>query len=421
MKHLIHASLWALALAATSVQAQAVDPASDLGQFRSLRGDGMTALDKGDTATALEDFDKAQAILPDSPSIPLLRAQIFLKQKRNAEAKAALLDYLKRGNLLDLTQNTEFNAIWDGDLENQLQANQTPIGDMEGLTALKGFNIVEGLAYVPDQQLYLTSIHDGKVIAMSPEGARDVINFRPGVAAYGLGLREGTLYAATVHSRLTTGYDAAKPINSKIVAFSAADGKVLSAVSDPAKPDREFGHVLLGRDDLYVADTAHGEILRLTGYGKTLETLIPEGYMDSPQGLAENTDATALMVTDFTSGLYRVDLTSGAMSRLLPPADGNLLGITSLSRHGNDLIAVQNGLQPNRILRLHMAADWSQVESVEVLLRSPKQLSQPTQGTVAGDEFVFVANSQWANLDDRGNAKSEEPDAAIIGVIKLKP
>ena len=421
MKHLIHASLWALALAATSVQAQAVDPASDLGQFRSLRGDGMTALDKGDTATALEDFDKAQAILPDSPSIPLLRAQIFLKQKRNAEAKAALLDYLKRGNLLDLTQNTEFNAIWDGDLENQLQANQTPIGDMEGLTALKGFNIVEGLAYVPDQQLYLTSIHDGKVIAMSPEGARDVINFRPGVAAYGLGLREGTLYAATVHSRLTTGYDAAKPINSKIVAFSAADGKVLRAVSDPAKKDREFGHLLLGRDDLYVTDTAHGEVLRLTGYGDTLETLIPEGYMDSPQGLAENADATALMVTDFTSGLYRVDLTTGAMARLLPPADGNLLGITSLSRYGNDLIAVQNGLKPNRILRLHMSADWNQVDSVEILLRSPKLLSQPTQGTVAGDEFVFVADSQWSNLDDQGNAKSDAPAPAMIGVIKLKP
>jgi len=422
MKRLIFASTLILTLAVTAAQAQTVDPASDLGQFRTLRGDGMTALEKGDTAAALNEFDKAQAILPDSPSIPLLRAQAFLKQKRKPEAKAALLDYLKRGNQLDLAKNAEFNAVWDADLENQLQANQTPVGSMEGLTALKGFNIVEGLAYLPDQQqLYLTSIHDGKVVVLSPQGARDVISFRPGVAAYGLGLRDGTLYAATVHSRLTAGYDPAKPINSKIVAFSAADGTVLSAVSDPAKPDREFGHLLLGRDDLYVTDTAHGEVLRLTGYASALETLIPEGYMDNPQGLAENTDATALMVTDFTSGLYRIDLTSGGMTRLLPPADGNLLGITSLSRYGNDLIAVQNGLQPNRILRLHMSADWSQVEQVEVLLRSAKALSQPTQGMINGDEFTFVADSQWANLDDRGNAKNEEPSPAIIGVIKLKP
>ncbi len=422
MKQLVFAAALVLAMAFAPAQAQVIDPASDLGQFRSLRGDGMTALDKGDTATALNDFAKAQAILPDSPSIPLLRAQAFLKQKRKPEARAALLDYLRRGNLLDLTKNTEFNAIWDGSLEDQLQANQTVVGDMEGLTALKGFHIVEGLAYAPEQsQLFLSSVHTGKVIAMSPEGARDVIEFRPGVAAWGLGLRDGTLWAATVQSRQTQGYDPAKPIASKIVAFNATDGKVISAVTDPLKADREFGHLLLGRDDLYVADTAHGEVLRLTAYGKALEVLIPEGYMDSPQGLAENTDATALMVADFTSGLYRVDLTTGGMARLLPPADGNLLGITSLSRYGNDLIAVQNGLKPNRILRLHMSPDWAQVETVEILLRSDKLLSQPSQGMVAGDEFVFAANSQWANLDDRGNAKTEDPEAAIIGVIKLKP
>ena len=111
MKRLIFASTLILTLAVTAAQAQTVDPASDLGQFRTLRGDGMTALEKGDTAGALNEFDKAQAILPDSPSIPLLRAQAFLKQKRKPEAKAALLDYLKRGNQLDLAKNTEFNTI----------------------------------------------------------------------------------------------------------------------------------------------------------------------------------------------------------------------------------------------------------------------------------------------------------------------
>lgn len=421
MRHIRLVAFLAFALAFPA-QAQTVDPASDLGRFRTLRGDGMAALDTGDTAAALDDFARAQAILPDSPSILLLQAQTFLKARRKAEAKAALLDYLKRGNLLDLSKNTEFNAIWDADLENQLQLNQTPIGDMEGLAALKGFHIVEGLAYAPEHsRLYLSGIHDGKVILTSPEGARDVIAFRPGVAAWGLGLRDDVLWASTVHSRQTVGYDPAKPVSSKLVAFSAADGKIISTVTDPAKKDREFGHLLLGRDDLYVADTAHGAVLRLPGYGKALEVLIPEGYMDSPQGLAENSDATALMVTDFISGLYRVDLTTGEMRHLPPPAEGNLLGITSLNRYGDDLIAVQNGLKPNRILRLRMSADWSRVERVETLLRSPRLLSQPSQGTVAGDEFIFAANSQWGHLDARGNAKTEDPAPAVIGVIKLKP
>lgn len=408
---------------AASAQAQTVDPSSDLGQFRALRGAGMTALDSGDADAALEDFAKAQALLPDSPSILLLQAQTLLKEKRRAEAKAILLDYLRRGHVLDLARYTEFNAIWDTDLENQLQANQTVTGDMERLATFDGFHIVEALAYAPEpSRLYLSSLHDGKVVALSAEdAARDVIAFRPGVAAWGLGLHDDTLWAATAQSRQTDGYDPAKPVASKIVAISAADGKIVSAVSDPLKKDRAFGHLLTGRDDLYVTDTAHGEVLRLPGYGKTLETLIPEGYMDNPQGLAENADATVLMVSDFISGLYRVDLTTGEMSRLLPPADGNLLGITALARYGDDLIAVQNGFRPNRILRLHMSADWSQVETVEVLLRSEKRLSQPSQGVVADDRFVFVADSQWGHLDDHGNAKTEAPGPAVIGAIRLKP
>jgi hypothetical protein len=48
-------------------------------------------------------------------------------------------------------------------------------------------------------------------------------------------------------------------------------------------------------------------------------------------------------------------------------------------------------------------------------------LSQPSQGVVAGEEFVFVASSQWDHLDDLGNAKTDDPAPAVIGVIKLQP
>jgi len=415
----------ALALAfalTTSSPAQTVDPASDLGRFRDLRAAGMTALDNGDALGALTAFDQAQAILPDSPSIALLKAQVFLKQKRKPEARAMLAGYLKRGNVIDLAKNSDFNAVWDSGLEDQLQANQVPTGTMETIAGLNGLQIVEALAYAPDDKRFLLSaIHSGKIIAVSPEGVKEVLTFRPGVAAYGLALRDGTLWAATAQSRQTEGYDEKKPVASKIVALNPADGTILKAVSDTGQSDRHFGHLLAGRDDLYVADSAHGEVLRLTGYGDRFETLIPEGYMDSPQGLAESEDASVLMVSDFISGLYRIDLNAGSMGRLLPPADGNLLGITALSRYGNDLIAIQNGFRPNRILRLHMSADWSAVESVEVLLRSDKLLSQPSQGQVADDAFYFVAHSQWGELDDQGNAKSASVEPATVGVIQLAP
>ncbi len=143
--------------------------------------------------------------------------------------------------------------------------------------------------------------------------------------------------------------------------------------------------------------------------------------MDSPDALAENSDASVLVVADFISGLYRVDLATGAMQHLTPPQDGSFLGISYLVRYGNDLIGIQTGFKPNRVVKFHMSSDWSQVESEEVLARSATDLVQPTQGVIVNDAFVFVAKSQWDNLDSRGNPIKAQPDNAVIASLHLAP
>ena len=407
---------------ASAAGAQTVDPSSDLGQFRTFRAAGMEALDKGDLATAQDQFDKAAALMPDSPSLLLLKAQVALQRHDKATAHDDLVDYLSRGYVVDLGKNPDFNQVWDSALEDQQNLNQQAVGDMHVATTLPGFSLTDAIAYAPgSSQIFTAGIHDGKIIAVSPQGSRDVITFRPGVAAYGLGMRDGVIWATTAASRQTTGYDPARAIASKVVTVDPASGQVTMSFTDPAQPDRRFGHLLMGQDDLYVADSTHGEILRLNGYAGQLQVLVPEGYMDSPEGLAENADASALMVSDFVSGLYRIDLAAGTMARLNAPDGGSLLGISSLTRYGDDLIAIETGFKPARILRLHMSPDWMTVQSVEVLLRSDKLLSQPAQGLVDEDHFIFVARSQWDNMDDQGNPVSDKPDPAVIGAIKLTP
>lgn len=408
-------------LVAGMAGAQTIDPASDLGQFRTFRAEGMKAFEQNDPTGAMTALNKAGAILPDSPSILLLKAQVAMKQRKPAEARAALKDYLTRGYVLDLKRNSDFNAIWDAGLNDLLEGNESPLGKMDVMSSSPDFVITEGLAYAAGSgELYLSGVRSGTIMVLSAAGARDVMTFRPGVAAYALGLRDGTIWATTAASRQTQGYDPKTVISSKVVTIDPVAGQVTKTFSDAAKT-RRLGHMLMGRDDLYVTDGEHGEILRLNAYQGELQTLIPEGYMDSPDALAENEGATALMVADFVSGLYHVDLTAGSMTRMLPPADGSLLGISWMARYGNDLVAIQTGFRPYRVLRLHMTDDWSQVKSVEVLLRSDKLLAQPTQGAVVGDTLILVAKSQWDNLDDQGNAIKPEPGDTVIGTIKLAP
>ncbi len=148
---------------------------------------------------------------------------------------------------------------------------------------------------------------------------------------------------------------------------------------------------------------------------------MPEGYFDTPEALAENADASVLIVSDFIAGLYRVDLVKGSLTHIKPPEGGSLLGLSQLVRYGDDLIGVETGFKPNRVVRLHMSPDWSAVDREEVLLRSDDALAQPTGGVVEDDHFVFIAKSQWSNLDDRGNALSDSPDPVVIGAIQLQP
>ncbi len=405
----------ALALAA-SAEAQSVDPTSDLGQFRAAREQGMKALDAHDQAGALEALARAQTFIPDSPSIFLLKAQTFLAQNRRDQAHAELVAYEKRGYVVDLKKNPDLAAAWDGELDTLQAANTATVGQMHVAATVPGFMLGQGLA-ASDDHLYMSGVHDGSITAISADGVKPLMTFRPGVAAYGMGMHGGNLWAATAASRQTKGYEAKAGIHSKIVVINPANGAVTNSFAD-AK-ERTFGHILMGRDDLYAADTDHGEVLRLNGYTGKLQVLVPEGYFDTPQAMAEKDDASALIVSDFIAGLYRIDLAHGQLTHLKPPAGGSLLGLSQLVRYGNDLIGIETGFKPNRVVRLHMAPDWSAVQSEEVLLRSDDLLAQPTGAVIDGDHFVFVAKSQWSNLDDRGNALSDSPDPVQIGVIKL--
>ncbi len=410
-------SLVMMAGAAGTAHAQAVDPTSDLGQFRAAREQGMKALDAHDATGALQAFDKAGAFIPDSPSIYLLRAQAYLAQNRKDKARAELVAYEKRGYIVDLKKNPDFAAVWDGDLDTLQAANIAPVGQMHEAASVPGFTIGEGLASGGDR-LYLTGVRNGALMVISAEGAKPLMSFRPGVAAYGVGLHGDSLWATTAASRQTKGYEAKAAVKSKVVVINPANGAIVNAFVDAGK-DRNFGHMLLGRDDLYVADTNHGEILRLNNYAGTFQVLVPEGYFDTPEALVENGDASVLIVSDFIAGLYRVDLTKGSLTHLKPPAGASLLGLSQLVRDGNDLIGVETGFKPNRVVRLHMAPDWSAVDSEEVLLRSDDMLAQPTGGVVEDGHFLFIAKSQWGNLDDHGNPLSDSPDPVVIGALKL--
>jgi hypothetical protein len=93
------------------------------------------------------------------------------------------------------------------------------------------------------------------------------------------------------------------------------------------------------------------------------------------------------------SGLYAIALPSNRVSRVVSLAKPSLAGIDGLVGYGKDLIAIQNGIQPNRVVRLRMSGDGTTVNSVQLLEVNHPSFGEPTLGLVKGRTLLFVANN----------------------------
>ncbi|MEM9966245.1 MAG: hypothetical protein AAGC58_12965 [Asticcacaulis sp.] len=392
---------------------------SDLSQFRSLRAEGMAALEKNDRQNALRLFTEAGNILPDSPSILLLKAQAELELKRRPNAKALLSEYIRRGLTLDLGRHSEFIPIWDETLEAKLAENRSAKGAVTVLHTLPDLNLIEALTVTDEGVIIVSAIHTGTISRVTDAGLEKIVAFRPGVAAQGVTWRNGQLWATTAATRQTKGFDGPGKITSKIIRIDPANGTIAETFNTDIK--RRLSDIHAGDEDLYVADFDTGEVLRLNGYKGTPEVLIPEGYLEAPQGLVESADGRYLMVADHSSGLYRVDLHEGSLIRLMAPDNGVLMGMDSLLLYGNDIIAVQNGLKPERILRLRMQPDWGGIDSAEVILRGGPDVQEPSGAQIVGNRLIFVARSQWSEFNAQGLSDNDTPKPALIGEITLTP
>jgi hypothetical protein len=84
------------------------------------------------------------------------------------------------------------------------------------------------------------------------------------------------------------------------------------------------------------------------------------------------------------------------------------------------LIAIQNGVNPNRLIRLWLSPDQKQCNNFAVIEANNPLFDEPTLGVIVKDTFYFIANSQWEKVDDKGQlAPADKLQNALILKVKL--
>lgn len=189
----------------------------------------------------------------------------------------------------------------------------------------------------------------------------------------------------------------------------------------PDSDDEEvLGDLILAPDGvIYTTDSLTGTVYRYDPGSEAFEILVERGAFGSPQGLVLDEAAENLYVADYIGGLYRVSLEDRSVQKLTIAANVTDYGIDGLYRHGDELIVIQNGIRPHRVVGLQLAEDGLSIVAGRTLASNLEEFDEPTLGLVRGDDFYFVANSHW-NRFDRDNRLPEALSGPIILRVSLR-
>lgn len=255
---------------------------------------------------------------------------------------------------------------------------------------------------------FVTSIRQRTIAEVSREGR--VLRTLPSSpqrigAIFGVRVdaRRGVLWATTSGTRVMAGYASGDSAIASLLRIRLSDGVVERRWDLPvASAGHTLGDVALAPSgDVFMTDSNEPVLYRLRPDADTLERYTHPLFR-SLQGMAPTPDGRAVYVADWTHGLLRVDLGTGAVTRLADAPNSSSLGCDGIALHGNSIIAVQNGSIPNRVMRFTLDATGTRITGADVLDRSHGAADAPTIGAIVGDEFVFVANSQWEKYDANG-------------------
>jgi sugar lactone lactonase YvrE len=415
-------------LIALGILAQGTDPAVDSAAVaRSAWARGVAAFRTRDLVTARQEIERAAHAWPTQPAYPWGLVLVTARQSDTAALRAALQAYAELGLGRDLRADSSIARFLTlpgfAALAAAHDSNRAPLTRGSVLASFPDSTFwPEGTDYDSiTGRFYLASVRHRTVAEWRPGGrARELWPRDQHQLGAILGVRADPrrhrIWATTSGLPQMEGFLPADSAIAALLEINAESGTIERRWDLPPAPG---GHVLgdlaIGpRGDVFLTDSNQPVLYRLRPNADTLER-VTNPLFHSLQGLAPTPDGR-LYLADYSHGLLRVDLVTNSVHRLADAPHSTSLGCDGIVWSRGSIIAVQNGVTPPRIVRFELDGAGVSIRRVTVLDRNLPVADEPTIGTIAGNRFVYVANSQW---DKHGNDGAVTPGARLTAPILL--
>lgn len=252
--------------------------------------------------------------------------------------------------------------------------------------------IPEGIAFDPaTRRFFFSSMRSGDVFVLDANlqlSRFATLDAGRRLSAIGMTVDSARkrLWVIGAGFEMAEGHDEQTPVRSGVFAFDLATGDIAEtyrlAEAGPGLNDVALGpdgRVYVSGNTLHVLDEQAGR----------LKPLPTNPSLFGSNGIAVDPTGKTLYVSSYPVGLAAIDIDSGSMRFLDAPDNVSLYGIDGLYWYEGDLIGIQNGIRPWRLLRLTLDAEGHNVTAARHL-EFASEATTPTTGAILEDRIYYI-------------------------------
>ena len=409
----------ALLLVTTAV---AATPAEDQVRFTSLHEQALKSYAAKDYAAMETALREADTLRPrhGRTLYNLAAARALLGDAKGAVGLLTRLVELRLGYKADedadfaaLKEDPAFTAVAE-----RLRRNLKPRGRPQlTFQAGKASFLPEGIAYDRERDnFYIGSVRQRRILQVDRSMERSTFKATGENGLYSvLGMRyeptTNRLWVASAALPEMQGYDKDEDAGrSGLWAFdvrtSNLRGRFLLPKDDKA---HALGDLIIGsKGTIYTTDSLGGTLYSLDRVKSKFTALTAPGALVSPQGLSFSKDRKRIYLADYSLGLFVYDIEAKTLKPLGLSDNLSPYGIDGLYFYDDNLIAIQNGVRPYRIIRMRLNDAGDAITQTDVLAANHPDWDEPTLGVMERGILYFVANSHWNRVDEKHRLPPED-------------
>ncbi len=325
---------------------------------------------------------------------------------RTRTAYHYLLQMQQQGFSNDLSQNPDTESIRDTEVWKYLNDLMVEAGTPAGrgdivFTLPAELSRPTAISWDESRERFLVGTeNDGTVVAVGQDGSSQVLikaNEKNGLwAIRGLFVdsENNRLWISSAAVPAFSGYRDGDQGRGALFEFDLKTMEQKGRFDVPQdEQTHELGPIAVSTDgDIYIADLAQPMVFRKTARGDQLAAFVGNEGLVSLRDLAISPDSGKLYIADSAMGIMVVDPVQQTSAMLTGPDNLNLGGISGLFYKDGNLIMIQNGFQPQRIMLLKLDDSGTNVTEVVPLAIALDEFDQPAFGTIKGEEVYYFAN-----------------------------